>query len=137
MECPQKGVLRPTLHGRVKTKTCKKINRQSVETRGNYGSENCGNICFLAFWQHFAFVKVPILSARREPFFWRHWLKLSEILLLFHSLMRGVLIQSCPAGAKNFTNYVFCHPQFSGVIQNIENHCAILTPICLGQLLSK
>ena len=49
MECPQKGVLRPTLHGRVKTKTCKKINRQSVETRGNYGSENCGNICFLAF----------------------------------------------------------------------------------------
>ena len=29
---------------------------------------------------------------------------------------------SCPAGAKNFTNNVFCHPQFifSGVIQNIE-----------------
>ena len=44
-----------------------------------------------------------------------------------HSLIRGVLIQSCSAGAKNFTNYVFCHPQFSGVIQNIENHCAILT----------
>ena len=41
------------------------------------------------------------------------------------------LIQSYSAGAKNFTNYVFCHPQFSvhpqfsGVIQNIENHCAI------------
>ena len=48
-----------------------------------------------------------------------------------HSLIRGVLIQSFPAGAKNFTNYVFCHPQFSGVIQNIENHCAILTPTCL------
>ena len=32
-------------------------------------------------------------------------------------------------GAKNFTNYVFCHPQFNsvGVIQNIENRCAILT----------
>ena len=44
-----------------------------------------------------------------------------------HSLIRGVLIQNCPAGAKNFTNYVFCHPQFSGVIQNIENCCAILT----------
>ena len=29
------------------------------------------------------------------------------------------------AGAKKFTNYVFCHPQFSGVIQNIENCCAI------------
>ena len=42
-----------------------------------------------------------------------------------HSLIRGVLIQSCSAGAKNFTNYVFCHVQFSGVIQNIENRCAI------------
>ena len=47
----------------------------------------------------------------------------------YHSLIRGVLIQSCSAGAKNFTNYVFCHPQFSGVIQNIENYCAILTLI--------
>ena len=44
-----------------------------------------------------------------------------------HSLIRGVLIQSWSAGAKNYTNYVFCHPQFSGVIQNIENHCAIVT----------
>ena len=43
-----------------------------------------------------------------------------------HSLIRGVLIQSCSAGAKNFTNYLFCHPQFSDVIQNIENRCAIL-----------
>ena len=49
-----------------------------------------------------------------------------------HSLIRGVLIQSFPVGAKNFTNYVFCHVQlFSGVIQNIENRCAILTPVCL------
>ena len=54
-----------------------------------------------------------------------------------HSLIRGVLIQICSAGANNFTNYVFCHPQFSGVIQNIENHCAILTPVCLWRLLSK
>ena len=37
--------------------------------------------------------------------------------------------------AKIFTNYVFCHPQFSGVIQNIENHCAILTPVCLFMLI--
>ena len=29
-------------------------------------------------------------------------------------------VQSCSAGAKKFTNYVFCHPQFSGVIQNID-----------------
>ena len=57
-------------------------------------------------------------------------------LFISHSLIRGVLIQSCSAGAKNFTNYVFCHPQFSGVILNIENRCAILTPICLCQLLS-
>ena len=44
-----------------------------------------------------------------------------------HSLIRGVLIQSCSAGAKSFTNYLFCHPQFSGVIQNIETRCDILT----------
>ena len=42
-----------------------------------------------------------------------------------HSLIRGVLMQSCSAGAKKFTNYIFCHPQFSGVIQNIENCCGI------------
>ena len=42
-----------------------------------------------------------------------------------HSLIRGVLLQSCSTGAKNFKNYVFCHPQFSCVIQNIESHCAI------------
>ena len=34
-------------------------------------------------------------------------------------------LQICSAGAKNFTNYVFCHPQFSSIIQNIENRCAI------------
>ena len=48
-----------------------------------------------------------------------------------HSLIRVVLIQSCSAGAENLTNYVFCHVQFNGVIQNIENRCAILTPVCL------
>ena len=42
-----------------------------------------------------------------------------------HSLIREVLIQSCSAGAKKFTNYAFCHPQFTDVIQNIENCCAI------------
>ena len=48
--------------------------------------------------------------------------------MMVHSLIRGVLIQSFSARAKNFTNCVFCHPQFSGgVIQNIENRCAILT----------
>ena len=62
---------------------------------------------------------------------------LSQCRKIQHSLIRGVLIQSFPAGAKNFTNYVFCHPQFSGVTQNIENLCAILTPVCLCQLLSK
>ena len=52
--------------------------------------------------------------------------KLRTLLqVINHSLIREVLIQSCSAGAKNFTNYVFCHPQFIGVIQNIENHGAI------------
>ena len=52
--------------------------------------------------------------------------KSCKFLTMMHSLIRGVLIQSCSTGAKNFTNYVFCHPQFSGIIQNIENRCAIL-----------
>ena len=50
-------------------------------------------------------------------------IRLLQRLKSTHSLIRGVLIQSCSTGAKNFSNYVFCHPQFSGVIQNIENHC--------------
>ena len=41
------------------------------------------------------------------------------------SMIRVLLIQSCSSRAENFTNYLFCHPQFSGVIQNIENRCAI------------
>ena len=44
-----------------------------------------------------------------------------------HSLIRGVLIQSCSAGAKNFTKCVFYHVQFSCVIQNIAYHRAIKT----------
>ena len=55
---------------------------------------------------------------------------------MIHSLIRGVLIQSCPAGAKISTNYVFCHSQFSGVIQNIENYFAILTLIVM-QIITK
>ena len=39
--------------------------------------------------------------------------------LNMHSLIRGVLIQSCPAGAKNFTNYVFCHVYNSLVLSKI------------------
>ena len=42
-----------------------------------------------------------------------------------HSLIRGVLIQSCSAGAKNLTNYVFCHVQFNSPGQSSKNHCAI------------
>ena len=44
-------------------------------------------------------------------------------------------MQSCSARAKNFTNYVFCHPQFSGVIQNIEIHCAIKAKFLENQFL--
>ena len=43
----------------------------------------------------------------------------------WHSLIKGVLIQSCSAGAKNFTNYVFCHVQFNSPGQSSKNHCAI------------
>ena len=52
----------------------------------------------------------------------------AKIFLNDHSFIREVLIQSCPAGAKNFTNYVFCHPQFSGVIQNIEKSLCHFDP---------
>ena len=33
-----------------------------------------------------------------------------------HSLIRGVLMQSCSAGAKNFTNYLFCHNCHNSVV---------------------
>ena len=42
-----------------------------------------------------------------------------------HSMIRGVVIQSCSAGAKNFTKYVFFHAQFNGLVKNSQNHCAI------------
>ena len=44
-----------------------------------------------------------------------------------HSLIRGILTQSCSAGAKNITKCVFYHVQFSGIIQNIAYHRAIFT----------
>ena len=43
---------------------------------------------------------------------------------IHHSLVRGVPIQSCSAGAKNFTNYVFCHVQFNSPDQSSKNDCA-------------
>ena len=42
-----------------------------------------------------------------------------------HSLFRGVLIQSCSAGAKNFTKYVFFQVQFNGLVKTSQNYCAI------------
>ena len=42
---------------------------------------------------------------------------------LLHSFIRGILTQSCSAGARNFTKCVFYDVQFSsGVIQNIAYH---------------
>ena len=38
---------------------------------------------------------------------------------------QGFLYEVALSELKNFTNYVFCHVQFSGVIQNIENRRAI------------
>ena len=60
-------------------------------------------------------------------------LTMKRVNCIYHRLIRVVRIQSCSAEAENFTNYVFCHPQFSGVIQSIENR-AILTLVCLCQL---
>ena len=51
----------------------------------------------------------------------------SKYLAVLLSLIRGVLIQSCSTGAKNFTKCVFYHVQFSGVTQNIAYHRAIKT----------
>ena len=45
--------------------------------------------------------------------------------IMYHSLIRGVLIQSYSAGAKNFSKYVFYHVQFNGLVKNSQNHCAI------------
>ena len=55
------------------------------------------------------------------------WIQLHEWPWPRHSLIRGILTQSCSAGAKNFTKCVFYHVQFSGVIQNIAYHRAIFT----------
>ena len=67
-------------------------------------------------WQILLSSKQGIFTVQKNKF----------LMSLHHSLIRGVLIQSCCTGAKYFTKYVFCHPQFSCVIQNIENYCAIL-----------
>ena len=42
--------------------------------------------------------------------------------IIKHSLIRGVLIQSCSVGAKNLTNYEFCHVQFNSPGQSSKNH---------------
>ena len=52
-----------------------------------------------------------------------------DLCLYVSQFDQGVLILSCTARAKNFTNHVFSHPQFSGVIHNIGNYHAILTLI--------
>ena len=46
-------------------------------------------------------------------------------IIRHHSLIRGVLIQSCSARGRNFTKYVFFHVQFGGLVQNSQNYCAI------------
>ena len=51
--------------------------------------------------------------------------KLNSLLLCISQFDQRGSDTKLLAGTKIFTNYVFCHPQFSGVIQNIENHFAI------------
>ena len=57
----------------------------------------------------------------KKVFGWK--IPVSKTNHTYHSLIRGVVRQSCPTGAKNFTNYVYL--SYFGGIQNIENHCAI------------
>ena len=59
---------------------------------------------------------VYLLDTFGKRFFHRH---------ASHSLIRGVTMQRCSAGAKNFTKYVFFHVQFNGLVKNSQNHCAI------------
>ena len=54
----------------------------------------------------------------------------------FHQMDGSLPIQSYFSEARNcnIRIYVFCHPQFSGVIQNIENRCTIFTLILSMQI---
>ena len=54
-----------------------------------------------------------------------------------HSLIRGVLIQSCSTGAQNFTKYVFFHVQFNGQVENTPYHRAIFTLILPMPIITK
>ena len=49
----------------------------------------------------------------------------------------GILIQTCSAGAKNFTNCVFYHVQFSGIYLKYCISLCHFHLICLFRLLSK
>ena len=103
---------------------------------GHFFSLKNNSLSRLLFKENAKIPQISLGSLNRTPFKTYFFIILNQHNI-GHSLIRGVLIQSCSAGAKKFTNYVFCHPQFSGVIQNIENRCAVLTPVCLWQLLSK
>ena len=73
---------------------------------------------FYEFWIYLKdFTDIKIASVNNSVLLFSNMLiwYLFSTFRIYHSLIRGVLIQRCPAGAKNFTNYVFCHPQFSGV----------------------
>ena len=54
----------------------------------------------------------------------------------FHQMDGSLPIQSYFSEARNcnIRIYVFFHPQFSGVIQNIENRCTIFTLILSMQI---
>ena len=61
--------------------------------------------------------------------------KMIEQAIALHSLIRGVLIQSCSTGAKNFTKYVFFHVQFNGLVKHSQNHCTISVKILKNDFL--
>ena len=105
-------------------KTKKKVMLCSVHSNQSIkiASFHC-NCRFCAFLSALIIFSKQIGRYHKEiPFDGSPFINLSKSI---DSLIRGVLIQSCFAGAKKITNYLFCHLQFSGVIQNIENCCAI------------
>ena len=101
-------------------------NLLSMLTKGLV-KEKHPNADFVAkYYEHKAFNEAKVLSEYKSNLL-SHLEFISKKQEEEHSLIRGVVRQSCSARAKNFTKGVFYHVQFSGIIQNIAYHRAIKT----------
>ena len=103
------------------------------QIRTNWSMESSQHVTFIKNVAIYAWTQVSTIESWWIKYiFGSCWNELWNncsimVMKLPHSLIRGVLIQSCSAGAKNFTKCVFYHVQFSGVIQNIAYDRAIFT----------